>query len=31
MTIDTGHAVAPETPGLGIAWDRNAMDDRRVA
>jgi L-alanine-DL-glutamate epimerase-like enolase superfamily enzyme len=31
MTIDAGHAVAPETPGLGIAWDRDAMDDRRVA
>jgi L-alanine-DL-glutamate epimerase-like enolase superfamily enzyme len=31
MTIDAGHAVAPEAPGLGIAWDRDAMDDRRVA
>jgi L-alanine-DL-glutamate epimerase-like enolase superfamily enzyme len=31
MTVDAGHAVAPETPGLGISWDRDAMDDRRVA
>jgi L-alanine-DL-glutamate epimerase-like enolase superfamily enzyme len=31
MTVEAGRAVAPETPGLGIAWDRDAMDDRRVA
>ncbi|SDW38161.1 L-alanine-DL-glutamate epimerase [Amycolatopsis xylanica] len=31
MAVVDGHAVAPETPGLGIAWDRDAMDDRRVA
>ncbi|QYN19509.1 mandelate racemase/muconate lactonizing enzyme family protein [Amycolatopsis sp. DSM 110486] len=31
MTISDGHAVAPETPGLGIPWNRDAMDDRRVA
>ncbi|HEY0447931.1 mandelate racemase/muconate lactonizing enzyme family protein [Actinophytocola sp.] len=31
MSVVDGHAVAPETPGLGIAWDRDAMDDRRVA
>ncbi|GAB3879228.1 mandelate racemase/muconate lactonizing enzyme family protein [Kibdelosporangium lantanae] len=31
MTIENGRAVAPETPGLGIAWDRDAMDNRRVA
>ncbi|WP_370949136.1 mandelate racemase/muconate lactonizing enzyme family protein [Amycolatopsis sp. cg5] len=31
MAVVDGHAVAPETPGLGIAWDRAAMDDRRVA
>ncbi|SEO88195.1 mandelate racemase/muconate lactonizing enzyme family protein [Amycolatopsis saalfeldensis] len=31
MTIEDGHAVAPETPGLGIAWDHDAMDNRRVA
>jgi L-alanine-DL-glutamate epimerase-like enolase superfamily enzyme len=26
-----GFAVAPDTPGLGIAWNRDAMDDLRVA
>lgn len=31
MTIEDGHAVAPDEPGLGIAWDRDAVDDRRVA
>jgi L-alanine-DL-glutamate epimerase-like enolase superfamily enzyme len=31
MRIEAGHAVAPDTPGLGIAWDRDAMDRRRVA
>jgi L-alanine-DL-glutamate epimerase-like enolase superfamily enzyme len=31
MTVHEGHAVAPDTPGLGIAWDRAAIDDRRVA
>jgi L-alanine-DL-glutamate epimerase-like enolase superfamily enzyme len=31
MTIESGHAVAPETPGLGIAWDLDAMDNRRIA
>lgn len=31
LAVVDGHAVAPETPGLGIAWDRDAMDDRRVA
>ncbi|MFD8496574.1 mandelate racemase/muconate lactonizing enzyme family protein [Amycolatopsis sp. NPDC059657] len=31
MAVVDGHAVAPETPGLGIAWDRDSMDDRRVA
>jgi L-alanine-DL-glutamate epimerase-like enolase superfamily enzyme len=31
MTVEAGYAVAPETPGLGIAWDRGAMDDRRAA
>ncbi|WP_432856240.1 mandelate racemase/muconate lactonizing enzyme family protein [Amycolatopsis sp. CA-161197] len=31
MTISDGHAVAPETPGLGIPWNLDAMDDRRVA
>jgi L-alanine-DL-glutamate epimerase-like enolase superfamily enzyme len=31
MTVENGHAVPPETPGLGIDWDRDAMDDRRVS
>ncbi|MCG5213213.1 mandelate racemase/muconate lactonizing enzyme family protein [Streptosporangium sp. KLBMP 9127] len=31
MRIEEGHAVAPDVPGLGIAWDRDAMDIRRVA
>jgi len=31
MSVVDGHAVAPDEPGLGIAWDRDAMDDRRVA
>jgi L-alanine-DL-glutamate epimerase-like enolase superfamily enzyme len=31
MEIVDGHALAPEAPGLGIAWNRDAMDDRRVA
>jgi L-alanine-DL-glutamate epimerase-like enolase superfamily enzyme len=31
MSVEAGHAVPPETPGLGIDWDRDAMDDRRVS
>ena len=31
MSVVDGHAVAPDAPGLGIAWNRDAMDDRRVA
>jgi L-alanine-DL-glutamate epimerase-like enolase superfamily enzyme len=31
MEIVDGHAVAPDTPGLGIDWDRGAIDDRRVS
>ncbi|KJK44104.1 mandelate racemase [Lentzea aerocolonigenes] len=31
MTVHNGHALAPDTPGLGIDWDRDAMDDLRVA
>jgi L-alanine-DL-glutamate epimerase-like enolase superfamily enzyme len=31
MEIVDGHALAPEAPGLGLAWNRDAMDDRRVA
>ncbi len=30
MAIVDGHAVAPDTPGLGIDWDQDAIDDRRV-
>ncbi|HEY9293438.1 MAG TPA: mandelate racemase/muconate lactonizing enzyme family protein [Microlunatus sp.] len=30
ITITDGHAQAPERPGLGIAWDWDALDDRRV-
>jgi L-alanine-DL-glutamate epimerase-like enolase superfamily enzyme len=30
MRVENGHAVAPDAPGLGIAWDRDAIDDRRV-
>ena len=31
MRVEDGHAVAPESPGLGIDWDFDAIDDRRVA
>ncbi|MFC8599417.1 MULTISPECIES: mandelate racemase/muconate lactonizing enzyme family protein [unclassified Isoptericola] len=31
IEIVGGRAVAPDVPGLGIDWDRDAMDDRRVA
>lgn len=31
MAIENGHAIAPDTPGLGIDWDSDAIDDRRVA
>ncbi|QDP98407.1 mandelate racemase/muconate lactonizing enzyme family protein [Microlunatus elymi] len=30
ITIADGLAYAPERPGLGIAWDWDALDDRRV-
>jgi L-alanine-DL-glutamate epimerase-like enolase superfamily enzyme len=30
MRVEDGHAIAPDVPGLGIAWDRDAIDDRRV-
>ena len=30
MRVEDGHAIAPDLPGLGIAWDRDAIDDRRV-
>ena len=31
MEIVDGHAVAPMEPGLGIPWDRDALDRYRVA
>ncbi|SEF37912.1 L-alanine-DL-glutamate epimerase [Amycolatopsis pretoriensis] len=31
LTVENGFAVPPETPGLGIDWDRDAMDDRRTS
>jgi L-alanine-DL-glutamate epimerase-like enolase superfamily enzyme len=31
LEIHDGLAVAPNAPGLGIDWDRDAVDDRRVA
>ena len=31
MAVADGHAVAPDVPGLGIDWDADAIDDRRVA
>jgi L-alanine-DL-glutamate epimerase-like enolase superfamily enzyme len=30
LVVENGLAVAPSAPGLGIAWDRGAIDDRRV-
>jgi L-alanine-DL-glutamate epimerase-like enolase superfamily enzyme len=31
LRIEHGHAIAPDTPGLGIDWHRDAIDDRRRA
>jgi L-alanine-DL-glutamate epimerase-like enolase superfamily enzyme len=31
LRIENGHAIAPDTPGLGITWNRDAMADRRTA
>lgn len=31
LRIEDGHALAPDEPGLGIAWDRDAIEDRRVS
>ena len=31
LRIEDGHALAPETPGLGIAWNHDAIADRRTA
>ncbi len=28
--IEDGHAIAPSAPGLGIDWDRDAIDNLRV-
>jgi L-alanine-DL-glutamate epimerase-like enolase superfamily enzyme len=30
LRIEGGRALAPDEPGLGIAWDRDAIEDRRV-
>ena len=30
MTIADGRAVPPDEPGLGIAWDWEAIDRQRV-
>jgi L-alanine-DL-glutamate epimerase-like enolase superfamily enzyme len=30
MAVQDGHALAPSRPGLGIDWNRDAIDDRRV-
>jgi L-alanine-DL-glutamate epimerase-like enolase superfamily enzyme len=31
IEIVDGHALAPDTPGIGIAWDWDAIEDRRVS
>lgn len=31
IAIEHGEAVAPDTPGLGIAWNRDAIDNARLA
>jgi L-alanine-DL-glutamate epimerase-like enolase superfamily enzyme len=31
MAIEDGYAIAPDTPGLGIEWRFDAIDDLRVA
>jgi len=31
LTVRDGRAVAPDEPGIGIDWDHDAIDDRRVA
>jgi L-alanine-DL-glutamate epimerase-like enolase superfamily enzyme len=30
MRIEAGHAIPSEEPGLGIAWDMTAIEQRRV-
>ncbi|QNE36023.1 mandelate racemase/muconate lactonizing enzyme family protein [Leifsonia shinshuensis] len=31
LVIRDGHGLAPDAPGLGIEWDLDAIEDRRVA
>lgn len=31
LAVEDGAALAPDTPGLGIDWDLDAIDDHRVA
>jgi L-alanine-DL-glutamate epimerase-like enolase superfamily enzyme len=31
IEVSAGQALAPSAPGLGITWDRDAIDDRRTA
>ncbi|MER6142448.1 enolase C-terminal domain-like protein [Streptomyces sparsogenes] len=31
MRLPDGRAVAPDEPGIGIDWDLDALDNRRVA
>lgn len=31
LVIEDGFVLPPETPGVGILWDLDAIDDRRVA
>ncbi len=31
MEIADGHAVAPSEPGIGIAWDFDAIENMRVS
>jgi L-alanine-DL-glutamate epimerase-like enolase superfamily enzyme len=36
LAIEDGHAIAPDVPGLGIAWrweeiERRTIDRRRIA
>ncbi|MGW2769424.1 mandelate racemase/muconate lactonizing enzyme family protein [Streptomyces sp. NPDC001275] len=31
LTLRDGRAVAPDEPGIGIDWDMDAIDDRRVS
>lgn len=31
LVLRDGHAVAPDEPGIGIDWDMDAIEDRRVS